>query len=48
MERTILSVNLPNTISIGLMAGGLFLGVTLIAQFLMRRGIGAGAGAGGY
>lgn len=49
MERTLISFNLPNTITIGLMAAAGYVLVMAVSQLLMNKGrLGAGAGAGGY
>jgi hypothetical protein len=39
MERTLISWNLPNWITISLMAAGAYLALALAAQLAMRAGI---------
>lgn len=45
MERTLIAFNLPNVITITLMAALGYVALTGISQFMMRRGIGAAPSA---
>lgn len=47
MERTLISFNLPNMLTVGLMAFGLYAILMLGSQFLKNRGVTLGGG-GGY
>jgi hypothetical protein len=47
MERTLISWNVPNWITISIMAAGSYAVVGLIAQFLKKQQT-AAAGGGGY
>lgn len=44
MERTMISFNLPNTLTIGFMALIWYLALMVLAQFVIRRPQAAGAG----
>jgi hypothetical protein len=48
MERTLIAINLPNTITIGLMAIAWFLAIALAKRVFIGNGPTQAAGTGGF